>query len=182
MARVVLVCANDLYVAKTYFTMFIENDSVHMPELIEATDISELEAIKDKVYAVWKDSTAGVYYYYTEDDILDGYINFIYVPFAGLCHAYLHDLINNTDNRYCMVSIREAYNTQLITLGLFNIYLDSKFVKLSLDTLTDIIDTQTENNLISSDMDPVKEMITAGSVVQLSELADELVSSLGTSD
>jgi hypothetical protein len=180
MKQIVLICSNDIYVAKTYFTKFVLSNPINTPSLLDTTDLEKIIDISDQIYSIWKDNSTDTYYYYLLDSISNG-MNFIYVPFAGLAHAYMYDKINHvSDNRYCIISLKERYNTQLVPMELYNLLLDSKFTRLSLDVINDILSAQTENNLISSDMNMIKEYLLDGKVKQLSELGEEMIPLLET--
>ena len=55
MKQIVLICANDIYVAKTYFTRFTLTNPINSPALLDSTDLEKIIDISDQIYTIWKD-------------------------------------------------------------------------------------------------------------------------------
>lgn len=177
--KIFLVVCNDSYVAKSYFSSITDNSEICIPEPLINENISQSH---EEIFSSWKDNVNNQYHYYLNSQLSETKYNVIYVPFSGFLYRYLADKLFKTDNRYTIISINESCNTRLVKLGLYNILLSSRFITFPIEVVKNIIDRSTENNLISSDMDSIMNIIRDEEIPQATEYFQDIKELVLTSE
>ena len=177
--KIFLVVCNNTFIAQSYFKAISKNEDINVPGLITS---DELTIPHEKIFSCWKDNLNNKYYYYRNDSLDPNRYNIVYVPFAGLVYTYLADKLFKSNNRYTVISINESYNTRLVNLGLYNILMYSRFTAFPKEILKQIVDNTTENNLISSDMDEIMNIIKTEDIPQTTEYYNDIKELVLTSE
>lgn len=156
MANFLMVVTNEEYIARSQMNYLTSYENIGTVEPLEL-DLDNEEYVNSSVSA-WKTITT--------DETLNKYINMnncindyniIYVPFAGFCYTVLKDRFeNNIENKYAIISIKERFQSSIVSNGLYNIYLDSR-KQIPASIIIDLVNNINGNQFLTSEFDIVEK-------------------------
>ena len=155
MANFLMVVTNEDSIARSQMNYLASYENIGTVDPYEF-DITDENSINSAISA-WKSIKT--------DEVMNKFINIgncintyniIYVPFAGFCYTVMKDRFeHNTDNKYALVSIKERFQSLIVTNGLYNIYLDSR-KQIPASIITEMIDNMNGNQFLTSEFDIVE--------------------------
>lgn len=166
MYDIIVIVTNDNFVANSFMSKFTDNEMVKSHALKETIEIEDINKYSD-IISCWYDNVSGTYKYYRESFLEKNVINIISINFAGFAYLVNHARETESKNRYGVISIREKYNTQLVGLKLYDLFIDSKFKKLSFSILKSII---IDDKFMDPEYNKIIDMISNNEISQLSFL------------
>ena len=157
--NVLAVVVNNVYTADIFLAKYIDASMHTLSSFSDKTPLENLD-LGDSLLTAWSASSedGAARINMSSQTMVSNMINVIRIPFAALAFTIIKDrALNNTDNRYAIVSIKEAVNTQAVKLSLYDMFVDTKFVP-DFDLIMEYFNTES-NPLFDSRFDPVIEMV-----------------------
>lgn len=142
---------NETFIAASFFSQFYKLTNVN---LLHA---KQTKIGKDDAFIQWKTDTNGKTYenFIMRSDMEEDKYQLIYAPYEALPYLVAKDrFFENTEDRYCLVSMKERFPTRLYGLQLYNFFLNTKF-KPTFDLFTEFFDTADHNIFLDPVFDPI---------------------------
>lgn len=161
--NVILAVTNERFIAESFFSQFYPNNILQkiLPNIGKSSG---------NVFAEWKTIVNGEEQNnWIPEDILTLDFNIVYVPYQGLAYIVHREReLNRIDDRFVIATMKETYQTPVITKELFNIILDTKY-KSGFSIFRELFADMNSNILLGPDFDIVIDEIMNGDIALLSD-------------
>ena len=162
--NVILAVTNERFVAETFFSQYYGTSKIVKPEIIQDTPRD------DDVFVEWKTVVNDEELTnYVKESTLTSTYNLLYIPYPGLAYIIARErYLNRTDDKFIIATMREAFQTPIISHELYNIILDTKF-KLGFSLFTQLFNDMDHNNLLDEEYDVVLDEVREGKIPLVSD-------------